>query len=60
MSDYDSLTYSSKKQVIIMANVIPGKGVSFMENKYEWHGKAPDEEQAKKALQELEKARKQI
>ena len=50
----------SKKPVIIIANVIPGKGVSFMENKYEWHGRAPDTKQAKKALTELENARKRI
>ncbi|MBW2973747.1 transketolase [Candidatus Woesearchaeota archaeon] len=50
----------SKKPVMIIANVIPGKGVSFIENKYEWHGRAPDATQAKKALAELEKARKRI
>ena len=50
----------SKKPIVIIANVIPGKGVSFMENKYEWHGKTPDEKQAKLALEELEKARKRI
>ena len=43
----------SKKPIIIIADVVPGKGVSFMENKYEWHGKAPDEEQAEQALSEL-------
>ena len=32
-----------------------GKGVSFMENKAEWHGKAPNEEQYKQAIQELKK-----
>jgi len=50
----------SKKPIIIIANVIPGKGVSFMENKYEWHGKAPDEKQAEKALSELIEARAKI
>lgn len=50
----------SRKPVIIIAKVIPGKGVSFMENKYEWHGKAPDEEQAEKALSELVKERARI
>jgi transketolase len=50
----------SKKPIVIIADVIPGKGVSFMENKYEWHGKTPDEKQAKLALEELEKARKRI
>ncbi len=38
---------------IIIANTIPGKGVSFMESKSEWHGKAPSQEQAKQAIQEL-------
>ena len=50
----------SKKPVIIIANVVPGKGVSFMENKYEWHGKAPDEEQAEQALSELIQERARI
>lgn len=38
---------------VIIANTIPGKGVSFMENMYEWHGKPPNAEEAKKALHEL-------
>lgn len=38
---------------VIIANVIPGKGVDFMENKFEWHGKPPNAEEAKKALNEL-------
>lgn len=50
----------SKKPVIIIANVVPGNGVSFMENKPEWHGKAPDEVQAKRALDELELERAKI
>lgn len=41
------------KPSIIIANTIPGKGVSFMERKYEWHGKAPNKEQGEKALEEL-------
>ncbi|MBI2330120.1 transketolase [Candidatus Daviesbacteria bacterium] len=41
------------KPTIIIANTIPGKGVSFMENKYQWHGKAPNQEEAEKALAEL-------
>ncbi|MBI2338108.1 transketolase [Candidatus Daviesbacteria bacterium] len=43
------------KPTIIIANTIPGKGVSFMENKYEWHGKPPNKEEAEKALEELRK-----
>jgi len=38
---------------VILAHTTPGKGVSFMENDYKWHGTAPDEEQARKALEEL-------
>ena len=38
---------------MIIAHTIPGKGVSFMEGKYEWHGKPPTREQAQKALAEL-------
>ena len=41
------------KPTIIIAKTVKGKGVSFMENKYEWHGKAPSEEEAVKALDEL-------
>ncbi len=38
---------------VIIAHTIPGKGVDFMENKFEWHGKVPNQEEAKKALQQL-------
>lgn len=37
----------------IIANTIKGKGVSFMENKAEWHGKAPNKEQYEEAINEL-------
>lgn len=42
-----------EKPVCIIAKTIKGKGVSFMENKVEWHGKAPNEEQYKIAIEEL-------
>ena len=42
-----------EKPVCIIARTIKGKGVSFMENKVEWHGKAPNEEQYKIAMEEL-------
>jgi len=41
------------RPTVIIANTIKGKGVSFMENQAGWHGKAPDFEQTKKALNEL-------
>ncbi|MFN7684207.1 MAG: transketolase [Oligoflexia bacterium] len=43
----------SKKPVFIIANTIKGKGVSFMENKIEWHGAAPKREDANRAIEEV-------
>ncbi len=40
----------------IIAKTIKGKGVSFMENEVDWHGKAPNDEQYAVAMQDLEKA----
>ncbi|MDR3243087.1 MAG: transketolase [Clostridiales Family XIII bacterium] len=37
----------------VIAKTVKGKGVSFMENKAGWHGKAPDLEQARQAIEEL-------
>jgi transketolase len=42
-----------RRTSVIIAYTIPGKGVSFMEKKFEWHGKPPNKEEAKKALEEL-------
>ena len=42
------------KPTIIIAHTIKGKGVSFMENNVAFHGKAPTEEEAERALKELE------
>lgn len=47
--------HERNKPLVILANTMPGKGVSFMEGKYEWHGKAPNDEETKKALEELER-----
>ena len=38
---------------MIIANTIKGKGVSFMENDFHWHGAPPDSKQAKEALHQL-------
>jgi len=45
---------SHNKPRAIVAHTTKGKGVSFMENQAEWHGKAPDCEQAERALKELQ------
>ncbi len=41
------------KPTMIIAETVKGKGVSFMENKAEWHGSAPNAEQLAQALAEL-------
>ncbi|GAA6490668.1 MAG TPA: transketolase [Candidatus Bariatricus faecipullorum] len=40
----------------IIAKTVKGKGVSFMENQAGWHGKAPNDEEYKIAMEDLEKA----
>ncbi len=42
-----------EKPTVIIAHTIPGKGVSFMEGDYHWHGKPPNKEEARRALNEL-------
>lgn len=42
-----------EKPTVIIAHTIPGRGVSFMEKKYEWHGIPPNAEQAAAALHDL-------
>jgi len=48
LSAFKSAQQSDDKPVIIISHNIPGKGVSFMEGKYEWHGRAPTKQEAKK------------
>ena len=42
-----------EKPSVIIARTIPGKGVKEFERKFEWHGKAPNKEEATMALNEL-------
>ncbi len=44
-----------EKPTVIIAKTVKGKGVSFMENIADWHGKAPKEEEYKLAMEELSK-----
>ena len=44
----------------IIANTIKGRGISFMEDAAEWHGKAPKEEEFKVAMEDLRKAGEQL
>lgn len=52
---FESFNSAKKSDMptVIVANTIKGKGVSFMENNPDWHGKAPKEEDYIKAIKEL-------
>lgn len=41
------------KPTVIIADTVKGKGVSFMENRHEWHGAAPGDDDYRRAVQEL-------
>ena len=62
-NDFDEIRAAFKearetkgKPTAIIAKTVKGKGVSFMENQVGWHGKGPNDEECKNALEELEKA----
>jgi len=44
---------TTNQPTLILADTVKGKGVSFMENVVDWHGKAPNAEEAAKAVAEL-------
>ena len=48
------------KPTVIIAKTVKGKGVSFMENQLNWHGKAPNDEEYKKAIDELAERENEI
>ncbi len=50
----DDAKATEGKPTVIVANTIKGKGVFFMEGNYAWHGNAPDAEQTKTALEEID------
>lgn len=49
----DEANQVKDKPTIIVAHTVKGRGVSFMENKFQWHGRAPNKEEYEIALQEL-------
>ena len=51
---FRNATSEGKKPTAIIAETVKGKGVSFMENKVEWHHKAPKPDQFARALKEYE------
>lgn len=60
--DFDEIDFAFTKALeckgkptVIIQKSIKGKGVSYMENAVDWHGKAPGEELYKQAMEDLEK-----
>ena len=52
---FDVARNIKEKPTCIIAKTVKGKGVSFMENQVGWHGKAPNEEQYRQAMEDLSK-----
>ena len=50
---FEQAAQTKGQPTVILAKTVKGKGVSFMENRAEWHGKAPKPDEARAALQEL-------
>lgn len=50
---YDEALSVRGRPAVILARTVKGKGVSFMENTTEFHGRAPTQEEAERALKEL-------
>lgn len=48
-----SIPFKKFRPNVIIAHTVKGKGVSFMENRLEWHYKSPDDQELKLALKEL-------
>lgn len=55
---FETAKLTKGKPSVIIAKTTKGKGVSFMENKAQWHGKAPSNEEYELALKELSENRK--
>ena len=53
ISAFDEAKTIKGKPTFIIADTIKGKGVSFMEGKVDWHGLAPNNEPAEKAIKEI-------
>lgn len=52
-SAFERASNTKGKPTVVLARTVKGKGVSFMENRPEWHGRAPNDEECEKALKEL-------
>jgi len=60
LASIDRAKRIKERPSVIIAHTVPGKGVSYMEGDYTWHGKPPNKEQADQALRELQAERERI
>jgi transketolase len=60
MDALDEASETKGRPTVIVAHTVKGKGVSFMENKVEWHGIAPKKEEYERAIQELDEELKKF
>lgn len=60
MDAFDKAKAVKMIPTVIIAHTIKGKGVSFVENKVEWHGIAPKKEECDRAIKELDEALNKI
>ena len=60
MDAFDKAKTAKEEPTVIIAHTIKGKGVSFIENKVEWHGIAPKKEEYERAIKELDEELKKI
>ena len=60
MDALDEADKAKGKPTVIIAHTVKGKGVSFIENKVEWHGIAPKKEEYERAVCELDEALKKL
>jgi transketolase len=44
---------AARGPVVVVARTVKGKGVSFMEGRWEWHGKAPNDDEYARAIEEV-------
>jgi len=56
---FDGVPFVPEKPTVIIAHTVKGKGISFMEDRLEWHYLCPDEKQLEAALNELDFAESQ-
>ncbi|HHY46512.1 MAG TPA: transketolase [Firmicutes bacterium] len=59
IAGFDKARGIKGRPTVIIARTVKGKGVSFMEGKSAWHGKPPDEQELKLALEEVRRSWKQ-